>query len=163
MTSPSNILSAATAQAVELPSLLAVLARLATSDLGRDRILALQPAEDEADLVIRRRRYEEALRLGGGAPLVPDFDVPLGELLVRLNTGRPPLAGLDLVRLADLLRASRAAAQRIAVAAAADPPAPELARLAAGLPDLSALLRKIERTFDRRGEVREDASPRLAS
>ena len=166
MTSPSNILSAATAQALELPSLLAVLARLAASDLGRDRILALQPAEDEADLGVRRRRYEEALRLGGGPPLVPDFDVPLGELLARLNTGRPPLEGMDLVRLADLLRASRAAAQRIAAANApgvADRPAPELARLAAGLPDLSALLRKIERTLDRRGEVREDASPRLAS
>src|SRR5436853_225855 len=153
MSSPS-VLSAAPAQALELPSLLAVLARLAASDLGRDRILALQPAEDEADLGVRRRRYEEALRLGGGPPLVPDFDVPLGELLARLNTGRPPLEGLDLARLADLLRASRAAAQRIAAADAAgtpggaDPPAPELARLAAGLPDLSALLRKIERTLD---------------
>src|SRR5262249_47227618 len=89
-----------------------------------------------------------------------DFDVPLGELLTRLTSGRPPLEGLDLVRLADLLRASRAAAQRIA---SADPPVPELARLAAALPDLSSLLRKIERTFDRRGQVREDASPRLAA
>jgi DNA mismatch repair protein MutS2 len=159
MSAPSPILSAATAQALELPSLLAVLARLAASDLGRDRVLALSPATDEAELSARRRRYEEALRLGG-EPLVPDFDVPLGELLHRLTTGRPPLEGIDLVRLADLGKASRSAAQRIA---AADPPTPELRGLAARLPDLSGLLRRIDRTFDRRGEVREDASPRLAA
>src|SRR3954465_9501614 len=99
MTSSSRILSAATAQALEFPSLLAVLSRLAASDLGRDRILALRPAEDEEDLGIRRRRYEEAARPAGGPPLVPDFDVPLGELLARLTTGRPPLEGLDIVRL----------------------------------------------------------------
>ncbi|MEA2695297.1 MAG: mismatch repair protein MutS2, partial [Acidobacteriota bacterium] len=160
MTFSSNILSAATAQALEFPSLLAVLARLAASDLGAERVLALCPAEDEADLRVRRRRYEEASRISGGPPLVPDFDVPLSELLERLTTGRPPLEGIDLVRLADLLKASRAAALRISQS---DPPTPELRHLAAGLPELSDLLRRIDRTFDRRGEVREDASPRLAS
>jgi DNA mismatch repair protein MutS2 len=160
MTFSSSILSAASAQALEFPSLLAVLARLAASDLGAERVLALCPAEDEADLRVRRQRYEEAARISGGPPLVPDFDVPLGELLDRLTTGRPPLEGIDLVRLADLLKASRAAAFRIAQS---DPPTPELRHLAAGLPELSDLLRRIERTFDRRGEVREDASPRLAA
>jgi DNA mismatch repair protein MutS2 len=160
MTFSSPILSAATAQALEFPSLLAVLARLAASDLGRERVLDLTPAEDEAELAVRRRRYEEAARISGGAPLVPDFDFPVGELLDRLTTGRPPLEGIDVVRLADLLRASRAAASRIAQS---DPPAPVLRHLATGLPELSDLLRRIERTFDRRGEVREDASPRLAS
>jgi DNA mismatch repair protein MutS2 len=163
MTFSSNILSAATAQALEFPSLLAVVARLAATDLGTERVLSLVPAEDVNELRIRRRRFEEASRVSGGvggAPLVPNFDVPLGELLDRLTTGRPPLEGIDVVRLADLLKASRAAAFRIAQS---DPPTPELRSLAAGLPELSELLRKIERTFDRRGEVREDASPRLAS
>ncbi|HSC21418.1 MAG TPA: hypothetical protein VLC07_06795, partial [Solirubrobacterales bacterium] len=157
---PSPILSAASAAALELPSLLAVVARLAASDLGRDRLLGLTPAEDEADLLTRRRRYEEANRLAVGPPLVPDFEVPIGALLTGVETGRPPLEGIDLVRLADLLQASRAAASRIA---AADPPAPELGSVARALPDLSDLLRRIDRTLDRRGEVREDASPRLAS
>jgi len=35
--------------------------------------------------------------------------------------------------------------------------------MADGLPDLDPLLRRIDRTLDRRGEVREDASPRLAA
>jgi DNA mismatch repair protein MutS2 len=155
----SAILSAATAQALEFPSLLAVVSRLAATDLGSERVLALLPAEDEADLGTRRRRYEEASRLVGGE-LVPGFDIPLRQLLERLATGRPPLEGIDLVRLADLLKASRAAVLRIHQA---DPPLPELSRLASRVPDLSGLLRRIERTFDRRGEVREDASPRLAS
>lgn len=158
----SSVLSPATAEALELPSLLAVIALLTASDLGRDRVLALAPAESLAELGERRRLYEEASRLdgGGGGPLVPDFEVPVGELLFRLETGRPPLEGIDLVRLADLLRTSRAARERVAQA---DPPCPALARQTAALPDLSALQRRIERTLDRRGEVREDASPRLAA
>jgi DNA mismatch repair protein MutS2 len=154
------ILSAATAQALELPSLLAVISCLAASDLGRERVLALRPFAEEADLRTHRTRFEEASRLVGERSLVPDFDVPLGQLLERLTTGRPPLEGIDVVRLADLGKATRTAVGRVREAV---PPCPSLAALAAGLPDLDPLMRRIERTLDRRGEVREDASPRLAA
>jgi DNA mismatch repair protein MutS2 len=157
---PGSILSDATAQALELPSLLAVISRLASSDLGRDRVLALAPYEDEAALQLQRRRFEETARLFAERPLVPDFDVPLGALLDRLTTGRPPMEGADLVRLADLGRATRGAAARIREAVL---PCPELARMAVELTDVEPLLRRIDRTLDRRGEVREDASPRLAA
>ncbi|HXO19118.1 MAG TPA: Smr/MutS family protein [Thermoanaerobaculia bacterium] len=160
LSSSSDVLSSASAQALELPSLLAVVSRLAATDLGRQRVLELRPAEDEAELAARRRRLEEVSRLLAPQPLVPDFEVPLGELLARLTTGRPPLEGIDLVRLADLLKASRAAAARIAEAV---PPAPGLAALSSDLPDLRALSQRIDRALDRRGEVREDASPKLAS
>lgn len=156
----SPILSQATAQALEFPSLLAVVSRFAASDLGRERVLALRPFEDEGELRLRRTLFEEVSRLVGGGGLVPDFEVPLGDLLVRLTTGRPPLEGIDLVRLADLGKATRAAALRIREAV---PPCPTLETRARELPDLDALLRRIERTLDRRGEVREDASPRLAA
>src|SRR5262245_57495731 len=155
----SRVLSPATAQALELPSLLAVVAAFASTDLGAGRIRALAPFEDEAALAERRRRAEEAGRLLGEGPLVPDFDVPMGSLVDRLSTGRPPLQGPDLVRLADLLRASRSAATRIRGAEAC----PGLGRLAAGVPDLSPLLGRIDRSLDRRGEVREEASPKLAA
>jgi DNA mismatch repair protein MutS2 len=160
MVSSGPILSEATAQALELPNLLAVLSRLASSDLGRDRVLALSPFEDEDALRLQRRRLEEAARLLAERPLVPDFDVPLGGLLDRLTSGRPPMEGADLVRLADLGRATRGAAARIREAV---PACPELARMAVELPDVEPLLRRIDRTLDRRGEVREDASPRLAA
>jgi DNA mismatch repair protein MutS2 len=157
---PSSILSQATAQALEFPSLLAVVSRFAASDLGRERALALRPFEEEAPLRAQRTLFEEASRLVGERSLVPDFDVPLGDLLTRIATGRPPVEGADLVRLADLGRATRTAAGRIREAV---PPCPALAALAGGLPDVDPLLKKIERMLDRRGEVREDASPRLAA
>jgi DNA mismatch repair protein MutS2 len=157
---PSSILSPATAQALELPSLLAVLSRFAASDLGAGRALALEPYEDEGELRAQRTLFEEASRLAGERSLVPDFDAPLGDLLTRIATGRPPIEGIDLVRLGDLGRATWTAAARIRDAV---PPCPALAALARGLPDVEPLLKKIDRMLDRRGEVREDASPRLAA
>jgi DNA mismatch repair protein MutS2 len=157
---PSSILSQATGQALEFPSLLAVVAQFAASDLGRERVLALRPFEDVGELRAQRVLFEEASRLVTERSLVPDFEVPIGELLARLMTGRPPIEGMDLVRLADLAKATRAAVTRIREAV---PPCPALGALAAGLPDLEPLVRKIDRTLDRRGEVREDASPRLAA
>lgn len=156
----SPVLSEATAQALELPSLLAVVARLASTDLGRERVLRLAPYQEEADLRLQLARFQEASRLVSERSLVPDFDVPLGGLLDRLATSRPPLEGSDLVRLGDLGKATRGAAGRIREAA---PPCPELARMAAELPEIDPLLKRIDRTLDRRGEVREDASPRLAA
>lgn len=154
------ILSEATALALELPSLLAVVSRLASTDLGRERVLGLEPYADEAALRLQRARFEEVSRLLAERSLVPDFDIPLGALLERLATGRPALEGADLVRLGDLGKATRAAAARIRESV---PPTPHLLRMADGLADLDPLLRKIDRTLDRRGEVREDASPRLAA
>ncbi|HYH44253.1 MAG TPA: hypothetical protein VEG34_01085, partial [Thermoanaerobaculia bacterium] len=154
------VMSEATAQALEFPSLLAVVSRLASTDLGRERVLSLEPYGDEAVLRRQRFRFEEASRLLAERGLVPDFDVPLGALLERLATGRPALEGADLVRLGDLGKATRAAVARIREAVL---PCPHLLRMADGLSDLDPLLRRIDRTLDRRGEVREDASPRLAA
>ena len=160
MNDAASLYSAATAQALELPSLLAVVAQLAASDLGRERVLSLRPFPDEAELRAWRGRFEEAARLVGERSLVPAFEIPLLQLLDRLVHGRPPIEGIDLVRLGDLGKATRTARQRIREAV---PPCPGLGELAAGLADLEPLLRRIDRTFDRRGEVREDASPLLAS
>ncbi|HYQ84960.1 MAG TPA: hypothetical protein VEP28_13270, partial [Rubrobacter sp.] len=98
----SHAYSAATAQALELPNLLAVIARLAASDLGQERVLTLRPFSSEEELRAWRGRFEEASRLVGERSLVPAFDIPLIQLLERLVHGRPPIEGLDLVRLADL-------------------------------------------------------------
>jgi DNA mismatch repair protein MutS2 len=154
------VLSQATALALEFPSLLAVVARLAASDLGQERVLGLRPFEEEGELRARRVLFEEASRLAGERSLVPEFDVALGELLNRLVTGRPPIEGIDLVYLADLGKATRAATQRIREAV---PPCPALDRQTRDLPDLDPLLKRIERTLDRRGEVREDATPKLSA
>lgn len=155
-----SLLSAATAQALELPSLLRVVSHLAASGLGRDRILALEPCTDLDVLLDRRRRFAETSRLLVHGTLVPDFDVHFGVLLERVTTGRPAIEGIDLMRLADLIRTNRKASERIDEA---EPPCPGLAALSNALPDLQKLVRKLESTLDRRGEVREDASPKLAA
>jgi DNA mismatch repair protein MutS2 len=151
-------LSAATARAVELPVLLSLLAELTASDLGRARVETLEPYTDAEALDARRRRYQEAERLLPERPLVPAFESPLADLLERLDTGRPPVTGPDLVHLAIFLRACREALQRIREA---DPPCSALAELGEDPPDLGELERRIGSVLDRRGDVRDDASPEL--
>lgn len=154
------VCSTATAEALEFPALLRLVAALAATDLGRERALALAPYADPADLAAHRRRHEEAARLLVERRLVPGFELPPGELVARLATGRPAPTGADLVGLAALLRAGREAAARVLEA---DPPCPELAASAAALPDLSPLVRDVEGKLDRRGDVRDDASPALTA
>lgn len=157
-TTPRGLLSPATAEALELPILLQLYAELAASDLGRRAILELTPLTQEEALHTRRSRFEEVRRLLRDSPLVPSFEGAVSELFERLETGRPPVTGNDLVRLKDFLHAVREAGQRIAEA---DPPCPNLSELVDGLPDLSDLERRIGEVLDRRGDVRDDASSEL--
>lgn len=152
------VLSPESARALELPALLALVAELAATDAGKERVLRLSPAARADALEARRRRYEEAASLLEAGQLVPAFEEPLAPLLTLLGEARFAVGGADLLRLASLLRATRQAAGRIG-AAVADHPA--LAALAAELPDLAALERRIGATLDRRGEVRDEASPEL--
>ncbi len=152
-------LSPATAQALELPGLLALVAHRAATDLGRERLLALTPEDDEERLLERRQAYEETERLLAERPLVPLLERPLGPLLRELERGGYDLGGRDLLLFVDLLRTSAEAAQRIRTA---DPACEALGGRLERLPPLDELRRQLEKTFDRRGEIREDATPRLA-
>lgn len=157
---PAGItLSAASAEALEFPSLLAVVAELAATDLGRDRLQALQPYAEREDLARHRQRYEEADRLVAAHPLVTLAEGLFSRLLAALARTGHDFTGRELVAFGDLLRISTGARRRITEA---DPPYPALGALASALPDASALLDKLDRTLDPRGEIREDATPTLA-
>ncbi len=156
---PSFELSQASADALEFPSLLALVAHKAATDLGRDKLLELSPFGDEEALRRRRAAYEEAERLIAARPLVPLAERPLQPLLAELERGGYNLGGRELVALGDFLGASAAAAERVR---AADPPCVTLAERALPVPPCDELRRLLKRTFDRRGEIREDATPRLA-
>lgn len=151
--------SAATAEALELPSFLALLAELTATDLGREKALAITPLLEDAPWRERRERFEEARRLLTERRLVEHFDFSLADVLEQVESGRPANTGATLVRLGDLLRAAAELAERLT---SQDPEVPSLRALAKTLTDLSALRRAIEKCLDRRGEVREDASPKLA-
>jgi DNA mismatch repair protein MutS2 len=154
-----SLVSPASARALELDSLFALVAELTATDLGREAVEALAPFTDEGALRRERRRFEEASRLVGRRPLVGALDISVRDLLGELGASQPSLGGSDLVRLGDVLRSSTEAIERIVDQE--DPPAPELTALAAPLPDLSALVEAIRKTLDARGDVRESASPLL--
>lgn len=150
----------ATRLALEFDSLLALFASEARTDLGAAALRALEPAANVEELRRRRARYEETERLSVEAPLVPGLGEGFGDLVDRLESGDPPLAGNEILRLAGLLAAGGEAAARIA---RIDPPCTELARAVTDLADPQPLVRRIGSILDRKGEVRDDASPRLAA
>ena len=155
---PVEIVSPATLNALELPSLRAMLASLATTDVGAERAGEVAPRADLEELDERRGAFEEARRLLEDGALAPAFEAPLAPVLGALEEGGAQLDGEGLLQLAAMLRATGEAAARIA---AADPPCERLAVAAETLEDLEPLRRRIVATLDRRGRVRDDASPRL--
>ncbi len=159
-TPTAPVAAPATRLALEFDSLLALFASEARTDLGAAVLRALEPAADLGELRRRRARYEELERLTLEAPLVPGLGEGLAELVDRLESGDPPLAGSEILRLAGLLAAGGEAAARIA---RIDPPCAELGRAVAELADPQPLVRRIGSILDRKGEVRDDASPRLAA
>lgn len=152
------IASAATLAALEWPALVALVAAEARTDLGATRLAALVPDADADELARRRAAHTDAARLGVEAPLVPALGVAFAPLLDRLTSDRAPLDGPEILALARLLAAGADAAERIRTA---EPPVAELARRVAGLADPAPLLAHVRRVLDRKGQVRDDASPRL--
>ncbi len=156
---PLAVASGATELALELPALLRLIAHLATSDLGRQAIVEQRPFERLPELERHRRRYEEARRLLAARSLVPHCERAFRPLLAAIEDGGHSLGGRDLVEIGTLLGTASEAAGRITDS---DPPLPELSALALALPSCAELRRTLRKTFDPRGEIREDATPRLA-
>jgi DNA mismatch repair protein MutS2 len=155
------VASPATLAALELASLLALVAEFAATDLGRGAVLSLAPHGERAALDRERAGYAEAaqLEVAGGA-LLPVVGAAPGAALAALGAADAPLGGAQILALAEMVRGAQHAKARIL---AAEPPCPILAAAAAELPDLQPLVTRVERILDRRGEVRDDASPRLAA
>lgn len=149
----------ATLYALELPTLLSLVADLAATDLGRGRLESLRLFRSEEALRRHHRRYDEVRRLLAARTLVPSREREIGPILAAMSSGRERLVGLDMVEIAAFLRATGEAAERVD---GADPVSPALAEITDTLPDLGELRRLLKKTFDARGEIRENATPRLA-
>ncbi len=155
---PPIVASAPTQRALELETLLEVLAERAATDLGAEQLRSLAPAPSQSVLESRRARFEDADRLVPAGSLVPPAERAFAPLLARLGHPTQGLEGADMVALAGLLRISEDAKRRIATS---DPPCQSLAERAAEVADLQAHVDAIDRALDSRGNVRDDASPRL--
>ncbi|MEM6794155.1 MAG: Smr/MutS family protein [Acidobacteriota bacterium] len=160
LSEPSELrISTGSATALELPSMLALLAARTATDLGRAEVEGLRPVRDAELLTTRRRRYDEARRLVAARPLVPSLERPVAPVLAAIGDPLRSTAGRDLVSVADLLSVTTEAVERIAEA---DPACEALAEAASALPSARKLLELLRRTFDSRGEIREDATPKLS-
>ena len=159
---------------LELPSLLEVVARFASTDLGAERVRELAPlgaGEDPLDPVRleleerRARQREVAALLAAGETVAPSWGEPLGEVLDKLLADPRSLAPAELPPLAGAL-AVAATSWRLMCRDDA-PGTPRLAAMARGhvaeeaVRGLEELSVRIRRVLDPRGDVRPDASPTL--
>lgn len=172
--------SGATSEALEFPSLLAVLAGFASTDAGSRAVRAIEPATDRGEIERRRVRYAEIARdVEEGGVLVPSLD---GLLDLRRHLGGNGhldgdgrgLGGPELLDLAAAIEASEEVLGRLENFEATPQCAAEVEKLRrmedgaeeAAAPGrqgggCAALASRLRRMLDRRGDVREDATPRL--
>ena len=166
--------SSASSEALEFPALLRVVAGLAVTDAGRRLVYAISPRTDPDEIELRRVRYAEIAReRAEGGALVPVLDQELLDLRRQLQTDGRRLGGAVLLGLVAVIEASEEVLERLG-------DHEETPRLAAEVESLraleagaaktgvtgepigcAALAARLRRTLDRRGAVRDDASPRL--
>ena len=141
-----------------LPEVLARVAALASSDAGRDAILALRPATCPDAVQHELGRVRQTARLAGAARSLAEIP-DAGAALRRLRAPGGVLSPSELHSVGILLRSGRELAGDLS---AADPPLPLLAPLRRRLVADRALEERILRTVDRGGEVLDTASAELA-
>jgi DNA mismatch repair protein MutS2 len=129
---------------------------LANSALGRRAVQELEPRDDDGARAALAR-VSELVLLGSDEPGTNDLADVL-PALARARSASIVLGPDDLLALLLFLKASTRLGAWLAERA---PRARELGRLADGLPKLESLETMLENGIDRRGEVRDDASPRL--
>ena len=156
--SPIPVASRATAEALELPSLLALFAQFGATDVGRGELLSLQPSTSLAEVEQLQCRVRDTRKILEDGALVPSQEEPLLPLLTGLAAGELSIDGIQLVHLATVLRITQQAAERVR---SSEIETPDLDILLAELPDTEPLRRRIVKSLDKRGRVRDDASPQL--
>ena len=141
-----------------LPDVLARVAAAASSDAGRDAVLALRPAI-RPDIIQRElERVRETARLAGATRSLSKIPDARGALR-RLRAAGGVLSPSELHSMGALLRSGRELAHDLS---AADPPPLPLVPLRERLLVDHALEERILRTVDRTGEVLDTASPELS-
>jgi DNA mismatch repair protein MutS2 len=150
-----------TFEALELGSLIELLARHVQTPLGRKRVLELQPSTDREQILDSLEITTEAteyLKSGGGFGLggIEDPEPALAQLAVE-GTTLDPMQVLLLERLLSVSLGLRAVFRP----AESRAQFPRLSRLADGIPDLGRLLAGIRGKVLPGGEISDDASPEL--
>jgi DNA mismatch repair protein MutS2 len=147
------------AERLDWPLVRALFERQCPSSLGRRLLGELQPrAADDAREALDRLRELRALPEGSSGPPLGDLTDPL-PAIESAERFRRVLGPEELLGLLAFLRATERIDDWLAKHADS---LPTVARLGAGLPDLTALAEVLDDGLGARGEVRDQASARLA-
>jgi DNA mismatch repair protein MutS2 len=147
------------ASGLDLPDVRALFEKLAKSTLGQRAVRELEPRSDDGARAALRRTAEFARLVASGDP--PSFAgvtdlVPVHAAILEFHR---PLDRDELAALHGFLSAARRLPRWVRERADV---APASAELCAGFPELSALRATLEAAVDERGDLKDDASPRLA-
>lgn len=147
--------SSSSLESLEFADVLSLVAALASTDLGRARVLALGPVRGE-ELARRRGAIEELAGLLDEGLVVRSLDETISELSAELAGSRPELGGPKLKRWERVLATAREAIEHVGRKR------PHLHTIVRDLDDLGWLEESISSTLDARGGVRDEASPALS-
>ena len=146
-------------EVLEFERVLRRVARRASSDVGRARILALRPRIDPRDVARELGRVAATMRFVDEVPSFAPGPIPdVREELAALGVDGAVLDPMGIHRLGVLLSTSRRLARELGAHAE---PYPELDALAERLVDLRGVEEAIERCVDDEGQVRSTASDDL--
>ena len=144
---------------LEFGKVLEILAREAASGLGRDFVLALRPLGSFEDAEERRALVRELIRLHEeDRPLALAGLFDAGELLRYARVEGSVLEEDHWPRLRALLQLG---AELTAFRETSGGDFPAIAGLLAGVAECPELLKRLERTFDEDGALRDDATQEL--
>lgn len=150
--------SDATRTAIEARRSLEVIAASCTTDLGRAWVVGLQPTAESGDLEARRRDVDAVVEVEPGGRLVPSLP-PLVGLRKALSSKRAEVNPVEVRLLAMAVETTCQAVDRLTGSGVEAP----IVSAAASLPDFSTWGERALASLDERGEVVDDATPRLQS
>jgi DNA mismatch repair protein MutS2 len=149
---PRMRVSPTTLEKLAFPRIQAALAERCQTFMGRERALAIAPDLSEGELEAAHQRVAEAL----DAPLALGGVEDVRPLIARVQGGGI-LDGLECLAIAYTMDAAATLKRAIAVSER-----PRLLELALGVASFDAPLRLVREQLDAQGEVRDDATPKLA-
>jgi len=152
---------AGTLRAIEFDRIVAIVADLAVTPTGRERLEAMAPMTEPSRVGAAQAATTEGVRflaMSPGFPLRAPSE--LEEILSELQVEGRALEPLNLLGLADYLESIEATRR---VIGSATEPYPILKRLVEGIASFAGEIASVRRKIEPSGEVADHASPALAS
>lgn len=148
-----------TIRELEFDQILAEVAQLASSNIGKQRVLGLEPSADRAAVTAEIEAVDEARRLLAEFPGLRFFTPLDKRFLDRVRTEGAILEAELLIGLRDTYATVESALE---IADERGDAFPRVLGAASTLPYHESLHERLKRVFDAKGEIADDASPELA-